>query len=392
VSDRTGYAHVYHYRADGTLVRQITNGGWEVRELHGIAGDFAYFSGTERSATTHDVYRIRLDGSGLQRLSEQRGKHVAVFNASKTHYIDTWSDIRTPDQTRVHRNDGTVVRVVEANRVAALDEYALSNIEFMQVKTRDGFPMEALMIRPPDFDPAKKYPVYHFLYGGPHAPQVRNQWRGQMMLFNQLVAQTGAIVWMADNRSASGKGNVTAWTVHKNLGETEMRDIEDGVTWLKQQPYVDGDRILVNGWSYGGFLVLYALTHSKTFSAGIAGGPVVDWRDYDSIYTERMLLMPQNNPEGYRKSSPRFHARNLHGNLLLIHGTTDDNVHVQNTIQFAYELQQLGRPFEMMLLPRAKHTVTQPNTLYFLQKTILGFVYRNLHGRDVQNMRMVGNR
>jgi dipeptidyl-peptidase-4 len=377
-SERSGYRHIYHYGADGTLIRQITNGEWEVRELHGADSQYVYFSGTERSPIGLDVYRVKLDGSGLTRLSTNLGKHAAVFNPSMTHYADRWSDLSTPDQARVHRSDGSAVRVVEENRVAALGEYDLPRPELLQVKTRDGFVMEAMIIRPPNFDPAKKYPVYQFLYGGPGAQQVRNEWRGQFMLFNQLIAQQGVIVWMCDNRSASGKGAVSRWPVYKNLGESELRDTEDALAWLKAQPGVDGDRVLINGWSYGGFMVLYAMTHSKSFSAGIAGGPVADWRDYDSIYTERMMLMPQNNPEGYRKSSPRFDMANLHGNLLLVHGTTDDNVHTQNTIQTAYELQQLRKQFEMMLLPRAKHSVTQKNTLAFMQKTMLEFVKRQL--------------
>lgn len=377
-SERSGWRHVYHYRADGTLLRQVTNGDWEVRELHGSDGQHLYFSGTERSPIGLDVYRLRLDGSGLTRLSGPLGKHAAVFNPSLTRYVDRWSDIHTPDQIRVHRSDGAEMRVVEINRVPAWDEFDAPRPEFFQIKTRDGFVMEALLIRPPDFDPAKKYPVYQYLYGGPHAPQVRNEWRGQFMLFNRLVAQQGVLVFMADNRTASGKGAVSAWPVYKNFGESELRDEEDAIRWLKQQPYVDGERILINGWSYGGFMVLYAMTHSKLFKAGIAGGSVTDWRDYDTIYTERYMLMPQNNPEGYRKSSPRFAAENLHGNLLLLHGTTDDNVHVQNTLQFAYELQRLGTPFEMMLLPRTKHSVTDERTLAFMQKTVFAFVMREL--------------
>jgi len=379
-SERTGYRHVYHYKLDGTLVGQVTNGEWEAREVHGADGQYVYFSGTERSPIGLDVYRIRLDGSGLQRLSDAAGKHAAVFNPSMTRYVDRWSDIATPDQIRVHGSDGKVLRVVDENRAAELASYDLPKPEFLQVKTRDGFVMEAMMIRPPNFDPAKKYPVYQYLYGGPHAQQVRNEWRGQFMLFNQLIAQQGVIVWMCDNRTASGKGAVSSWPAWKNLGPSELRDEEDSIGWLKQQPYVDGSRILINGWSYGGFMVLYAMTHSKSFAAGIAGGPVADWRDYDSIYTERMLLMPQNNPEGYRNSSPRFAAKDLHGNLMLMHGTTDDNVHTQNTIQFAYELQQLGRPFEMMLFPRTRHSVTQKSTLAFMQKTVLSFVRRQLLG------------
>lgn len=377
-SERSGWRHVYHYKADGTLVRQVTSGEWEVRDVHGADSQYVYFSGTERSPIGLDVYRVKLDGTGMQRLSDAAGKHTAAFNPSLTRYVDKWSDIRTPDQIRVHANDGKVVRVVDENRVALLAEHELPQPEFLQIKTRDGFTMEALMIRPPDFDPAKKYPVYQYLYGGPHAQQVLNQWRGQFMLFNQLIAQQGVVVFMVDNRTASGKGAVSTWPVYKNFGESELRDEEDAIAWLKTQPYIDGDRILIHGWSYGGFMVLYAMTHSESFKAGIAGGPVTDWRDYDSIYTERYMLMPQNNPDGYRKSSPRFDAKDLHGNLLLLHGTTDDNVHVQNTIQMAHELQQLGTPFEMMVLPKTKHSVSEKKTLYFMQKTVLEFVKREL--------------
>lgn len=384
-SERSGYRHVFHYRADGTLVRQITTGDWEVRDLHGADGQYVYFSGTERSPIGLDVYRVKLDGTALQRISGAAGKHTAVFNPSLTHYVDRWSDIATPDQIRVHRNDGNAVRTVDENRSAALAEYDLPRPQFMQVKTRDGFVMEALMLRPPNFDPAKKYPVYQYLYAGPGAQQVLNEWRGQFMLFNQLIAQQGAIVWICDNRTASGKGAVSRWPVYRNFGELELRDAEDALAWLKSQPYVDGSRVLLNGWSYGGFMVLYAMTHSTSFSAGIAGGPVTDWRDYDSIYTERYMLMPQNNPDGYRKSSPRFAAKDLHGNLLLIHGTTDDNVHVQNTIQMAYELQQAGKPFDMMLLPQSRHAVTDKKTVAFMQKKVLEFVRRQLLADPSQN-------
>jgi dipeptidyl-peptidase-4 len=377
-SERSGWRHLYRYKPDGTLVRRITTGEWEVRALHGSDGAFAYFSGTERSHIGQDVYRIRLDGTGLQRLSQQAGTHAAVFNPAKTLYVDKWNDVRTPNQIRVHRNDGRQTHLVEENRVAALAEYELPNIEFMQVSTRDGFVMEAAMIKPTNFDPAKKYPVYQFLYGGPHAQRVRNLWDGERGLFLQLVAQQGVIVWMCDNRTASGKGAVSAWPVYRNFGELELRDVEDGIAWLKRQPYIDGSRIMLSGWSYGGFLVAYALTHSRTFAAGISGAPVTDWRDYDTVYTERLMGKPQNNEEGYRKSSPRFDAKDLHGRLLLIHGTTDDNVHAQNTLQFAYELQQLGKPFEMMLYPRTRHSVTDKRTQLHLQRTMLDFIRRTI--------------
>jgi len=378
-SERSGFRHLYHYKADGTLLRQVTKGDWEARDLHGFDGQHVYFSGTERSPIGLDVYRVKLDGTGMQRISEVAGTHAATFNPRLTHYADKWSDIRTPDQVRVHRSDGRVAHVVEANVVAP--DYDLPKPEFLQVKTRDGFPMEAVLFRPTNFDPAKKYPVYQFLYGGPHAQKAVNKWSGQglqSMLMLQLIAQQGAIAWVVDNRTASGKGAVSAWPAYKNLGESELRDYEDAIAWLKSQPYVDGSRVCLFGWSYGGFMVAYALTHSTSFSAGIAGGPVTDWRDYDSIYTERLMLTPKNNEAGYRKSSPRFAAEKLHGALLLLHGTTDDNVHVQNTLQFARDLQHAGKEFEMMLYPRTRHTITDKQTLYHVQRTILSFVRRQL--------------
>lgn len=379
-SERSGWRHVYHYKADGTLLRQITNGEWEVRDLHGTDASFVYITATERSPIGQDTYRIRLDGTGLQRLSSEPGTHSTIFSPSMKYYVDKRSDVRTPDQVRVHTNDGKVARVVEENRVAVLGEYDLPNVEFLQVKTRDGFPMEAIMIKPTNFDPSKKYPVYQFAYSGPHAQSVRNVWGSSRMLFHQLIAQQGVIVWVCDNRTASGKGAVSAWPAWKNLGASELRDLEDGIVWLKQQPYIDGSRVMISGWSYGGFMAAYALTHSKQWSSGIAGAPVTDWRDYDSIYTERLMLMPQNNPDGYRAASPRFAAKDLHGRLLLIHGTTDDNVHVQNTIQFAYELQQLGIPFEMMLYPKTRHSVIDKKTQFHLQGVMLDFIRRQLLG------------
>lgn len=381
-SERSGFRHLYHYEADGTLIGQVTRGAWEAREVYGYDGQYVYFSGTERSPVGSDVYRVRLDGSELRRLSDREGTHSAVFNPSLTHYVDRWSDIHTPDQVRLHRSDGRMTHVVDANLVA--HGFALPRPEFLQVKARDGFSMDAVLIKPLDFDPARKYPVFQLLYGGPHAPKVANRWGGQglqSVLWLQLVAQQGAIAWIVDNRTASGRGAVSAWGAYKNLGESELRDYEDAAAWLKSQPWVDGDRFALFGWSYGGSMVAYALTHSTSFSAGIAGAPVTDWRSYDSIYTERVMLMPQNNPEGYRKSSPRFAAGDLHGHLLLIHGAIDDNVHPQNTMQFARALQHAGKEFEMMIYPSERHTIVDQKTLYHVQKTVLSFLKRRVFAK-----------
>jgi len=245
------------------------------------------------------------------------------------------------------------------------------------VKARDGFVMEAMMIKPPDFDPSKRYPVYQFTYGGPHSQEVKNVWQLQNM-YHQLLAQQGIIVWICDNRTASGKGVESTWPAFKHFGEVELRDIEDGVSWLKQQRYVDGSRIGIHGWSFGGFMTAYALTHSTSFVMGIAGGTVADWRNYDSVYTERFMGTPKENPEGYRNSSPRFAADRLHGALFLIHGAIDDNVHVQNTMQLAYELQQAGKPFSLMLYPKSRHGVTDPSLVRHLYGMMLDFTVEHL--------------
>jgi dipeptidyl-peptidase-4 len=254
----------------------------------------------------------------------------------------------------------------------------MSRPEFVQVQTRDGFTMEAMLIKPPDFDASRKYPVYQHTYAGPHAPQVRSAWGATTYLYHQMLAQHGIVVWICDNRSASGKGAVSTWAAYKRLGETELADIEDGVNWLRKQPWVDAARIGINGWSYGGFMVSYALTHSTSFAKGIAGGSGTDWRDYDSVYTERYMLMPQHNIDGYDRTAPRRAAKNLNGRLLLVHGTMDDNVHVQNTLQFAYELQRAGKPFELMLYPKSRHGVSDPQLAKHMRQAMLDFIIRTL--------------
>jgi dipeptidyl-peptidase-4 len=380
LSERSGFRHIYHYSGKGKQLAQVTRGAWEARTLHGVdaANDFIYFSGTERSVLGGDVYRVRLDGTGLQRLSAAAGTHDATFNPSFTQYLDSFSDVETPARISLERNDGSRVRVVDANEPATLRQYRLSKPEFVQIRTRDGFVMEALLIKPANFDPAKKYPVYEHTYSGPHSQQVRNAWLGTTYLWHQFLAQHGVIVFVCDNRSASGKGAESAWPVYKRLGEVELRDLEDGVRWLTAQPYVDGSRVLLTGWSYGGFMTAYALTHSTLWSAGIDGAGVTDWRDYDSIYTERYMLTPQNNEAGYRETAPRWAAKNLHGSLLILHGATDDNVHVQNTIQFAYELQKEGKLFRMMLYPNSRHGVTEPALAAQMRATMLAFVEETL--------------
>ena len=379
-SERTGWDHFYHYSADGKLLQQVTDGRWEVSSFEGIDEDkgLLYFTATEHNPIALQAYRVKLDSTGLTRVTTGEGSHKVAVSPASNLFIDNWSDVNTPTQTRLYETDGKLVRVISENKVDALKQYKLGTTELLQVKTRDGFPMEAMMIKPPDFDPGKKYPVLEFTYSGPHAPQVKNGWGASTYMWHQLLAEKGYIIWICDNRTASGKGLESTWPVYKNFGELELRDLEDGIAWLKSQPYVDGSRIGIWGWSYGGFMTSYALTHSQNFKMGIAGGTVSDWRNYDSIYTERYMQTPQNNPDGYKKSSPVNFAKDLHGKLLLIHGAIDDNVHVQNTLQFAYELQKAGKQFQLMLYPKSRHGVTDPLLVKHLRTMMTDFIVANL--------------
>jgi len=355
-SERTGHHHVYRYDQAGRLLGAVTAGAWDVRKVHGVdaEGRQLYFDATERSPIGLDAYRIGLDGKGLTRLTDQPGTHRVRFNATRTAFLDTWSDIHTPARQSLHDGAGKLVRLIDANPSEDLKKLKLGEVRFQQVKTRDGFPMETLLVLPVDFDPSKKYPVFQHTYSGPAAPTVRNAWSRDMLWF-QFLAQQGIATWICDNRSASAKGLASAYGVHRNLGVQELQDLLDGHAWLKAQGWADMDRICLDGWSYGGFMTAFALTHSKGWKLGIAGAPVVDWALYDSIYTERYMGLPADNKAGYEASSVVGAAKDLSGRLLILHGTLDDNVHPQNTVMLIDALQKAGKDFDLRLYPGADH-------------------------------------
>jgi dipeptidyl-peptidase-4 len=379
-SERDGWNHLYHYGSDGHLIKRLTIGKWEVRKVFGIdpANEWVYFTAIRDDPIAENVYRVRITDGQIERLTKDPGTHSPTFNSTFTYFIDEWSDINTPPQIRLYRNNGTLERVIDENKVEALSQYKLGQPEFLRVKTRDGYEMEAMMIKPPDFDPSKKYPVLIYNYSGPHAPSVINQWGGDFYMWHQMMAEKGYIIWVCDNRTASGKGLESTWPVYKHFGESELRDIEDGITYLKLFPFVDANRIGIWGWSYGGFMTTYALTHSKLFKIGIAGGTVSDWRNYDSIYTERYMLTPEHNKEGYDRSSVQKAAKNLSGRLLLIHGMIDNNVHMQNTTQLIYELQKADKQFDLMIYPTARHVVADPDQVQHWFTLMTDFIVRNL--------------
>ena len=378
-SDRTGYHHLFRYDGEGTLRQAVTTGAWDVRKLHGVdeAKGVLYFEATERSPIGQDAYRIGLDGQGLQRLTAHWGTHAVRFNAAFTAFLDVWSDVRTPPQQSLHDASGKLLRLIDANPSEAWKAVAKGKISFQQVKTRDGFPMETMLILPVGFDPTQKYPVFQEIYGGPGTPEVRNNWSRSMPWF-QFLAQNGIAVWVCDNRSASAKGLASASGIHRNLGAQELQDQLDGLTWLKNQGWADLDRVCLDGWSYGGFMTTYALTHSKAWKLGIAGAPVTDWKLYDSVYTERYMGLPSTNPAGYESSSVLKSAKNLHGKLLLLHGTLDDNVHPQNSIMLIDALQKAGHPFQFILLPGSAHGPRSPEQVWAVLQARWDFLSKNL--------------
>ncbi|HEV3121815.1 MAG TPA: S9 family peptidase, partial [Isosphaeraceae bacterium] len=281
LSERTGWRHIYHFSEDGKLKKQVTSGEWEVTRIHHAdkPAGYVYFSGTRDSAIGSHLYLVKLDASGLERLTESGGSHTISMSPDGRFFIDHATDLKTPTHLALCASDGHLVRTLDTNPVRLIDIYRFGSRELVKIKTADGFTLEGELILPPDLDTSKLYPVWFTTYGGPHAPSVHEAWlRGRT--WEQMIAQAGNIVFRADPRSGSGKGAVSTWSAYRRLGIQELKDIEEAIAWLKQKPYVDATRIGMSGHSYGGFMTSFALTHSKVFSAGIAGAPVTDWRDY----------------------------------------------------------------------------------------------------------------
>ena len=382
LSERTGFQHLYRYDRDGKLAKTLTDGRWEVRSLNAVDEEagFAYVSGTYRSALGADVLRMSLDGSAPALLTEAPGSHRASFpeDGPIEHWIATSSDLHTPTTMTLRSASGATVRDLGGGDVPDLERFDISQPELLSITTSDGVDLAAMLIRPHGFDPDRVYPAWVHVYGGPHAQQVRDGWQGSRGMWFQYLAQQGIVVLVVDNRIASGKGVESTWPVYRNFGEQELIDLVEAVDWLGARPWVDAERIGLDGWSFGGYMTLYALTRSDRFRAGIAGGSVVDWRAYDSIYTERYMSTPDDNPDGYERTSVLESAGDLHGDLLIIHGTMDDNVHMQNTLQMAWKLQKAGRPFEMMLYPKSRHGVTDPDLSLHLRQTMARFILKTI--------------
>jgi len=380
-SERSGYRHLYLYDLEGKQLAQITKGDWEVSAVDAVdeGKGLVYFTGTAKSPLERHLYRVSLDGSAISRITIHNGTHGVKMAPDASAFVDTYSDVVTPPRQDVARADGSLLRVINENKVAELANYHLSAPQFLSVKAHDGMALNAVMIKPPDFDESKKYPVLVFTYGGPHAQVVLNAWGGNTALWNQSMAQKGYIIFSLDNRGSAGRGHLFEEPIHYNLGAVELADQREGVAYLKSLPFVDADRIGIWGWSYGGTMTLNAMfSAGGQFKAGFAGGPVTDWHFYDSIYTERYLgLLPQNE-NGYRASSPIDRAENLKGKLLIAHGTGDDNVHFANTLSLINELIAHGKYVEVMPLPGRGHGASDPAARKVIFNRVTQFFLDNL--------------
>jgi dipeptidyl-peptidase-4 len=380
LSERDGWRHLYLYGLDGKLEERLTKGDWEVDVCHGYdaASGFVYFSGDKADVKGRQLFRVKLDGSGLEQITKEPGTHNVSLSADFAYFRDEFSSHAVPPRLTLHTIDGALVRKLAEVDPALATDAGLITPEFTKVKTRDGFEMEAMLVKPPGFDPSREYPVVNYTYSGPHAPKVLDRWHDFNGLFHQSLAQKGFLIWVCDNRSASGKGLESVKPVYQNLGPLELRDLEDGLDWLLAQGYADPHRVALWGWSYGGFMTSFALTHSDKWKLGIVGAPVTDWRLYDTIYTERYMGTPQDNPEGYARTSVVEAAAKLHGKALIVHGVIDENVHLQNTLQLAHALQEAGHPFELMLYPGNRHHIRDPKQRRHLYNLMSEFIRTKL--------------
>ena len=385
-SERDGYAHLYQFNKNGSLVGQVTKGSWALRSSGGpfwlrqsvvnIDEEHSqvYFTSLEKSSIERHLYRIGLDGSGLQRITREEGVHKVSFSPDGKYYFDTYSNINTLPAFALYSRDGERLTVIAEPRPELLEELQLQTPELFTIPTTDGFPMPAQILKPKDFNPGKKYPLIFNIYGGPSAPTVFNRWQGLSLFFDNMLLNRGYLVVKFDHRSATAISKKLENRLLKMAsGPREIVDIVDGIRWLKSQPYVDPNRVGIWGWSGGGSFTLNSMTNTREFKAGISVAPVTDWHYYDTKWAEFTMKRPQDNPEGYEKTSFVKTAKNLHGRLLLVHGTYDDNVHPQNSWHFIDELVKENIMFDMMFYPMRKHGIADDPAKIHLYNKMLEF-------------------
>ena len=382
-SEKDGYNHIYHYSKSGKLINQITKGNWEVTNYYGFNDQQGriYYQSVENGSINRDVYSINIKGKGKKRLSSKTGTNNATFSNNFAYYINTFSNSTTPNEFTLNSaKTGKIIKHIKNNSSlqAKVATYAFAPKEFSTI-TVNGNDLNMWMIKPHDFDPTKKYPVFMYQYSGPGSQQVANRWNSANDYWFQMLAQQGYITVCIDGRGTGFKGRDFKKVTQKELGKYEVEDQIAAAKKLGTRTYIDADRIGIFGWSYGGFMSSNCLFQgSDTFKMAIAVAPVTSWRFYDTVYTERYMQTPQENASGYDNNSPISHVEKLKGKFLLIHGSADDNVHVQNTMRMVEALVQANKQFEWMIYPDKNHGIYGGNTRLHLYKKMTNFIKENL--------------
>jgi dipeptidyl-peptidase-4 len=382
-SEKSGWNHIYHYDKTGKLINQVTEGPWEVTNYYGFDQNTGriYYQSSENGSINRDVYSILRSGKNKVRLSQRTGTNSADFSADYTYFINTYSSAETPYEFTLHEaKTGKEIRAIKNNELLQqkLKSYKISPKEFSSI-TVNGEELNMYLVKPLDFDPTKTYPLLMYQYSGPGSQQVANRWGGANDYWHQLLVQDGFIVACVDGRGTGLKGRDFKKMTQKQLGKYEVQDQIAAARQLGAQPYIDANRIGIWGWSYGGFMSSNCLFQGNdVFSMAIAVAPVTSWRFYDTIYTERYMTTPQENPEGYDQNSPINHVEKLTGDFLLVHGSADDNVHVQNTMRLIEALVQANKPFDWAIYPDKNHGIYGGNTRLHLYNKMTDFVKETL--------------
>jgi dipeptidyl-peptidase-4 len=377
-SERDGFRHLYLYSLDGTEPQQLTKGAWEVTDFAGLdekAGR-VYYRSTEASPLERQLYSVRLDGGEKRRITAGAGTHRISMAPGASYFLDTYSNVTSPPEATLRNAKGDAIALYRPADRKALDELDIRPTEVVEFKGKDGTSFYGRLIKPPGFDPAKKYPLLVDVYGGPHAQAVRNAWPGVGM--DQVFAQAGYVVWEMDNRGSAGRGHAFETPVYRDLGARELADQREGVEYLIARGFIDPQRIGVTGWSYGGFMTLNLLFNAPDlFHVGFAGAPVTNWLNYDTIYTERYMGLPDDNAEAYARTSLARRAHNLTGRLMIAHNLEDDNVLFQNSAQVIRALEVAGKHFELSLYTEKTHGVSGAEARQ-MDATMVDFFERNL--------------
>lgn len=383
-SEESGANHIYLYNMEGDMLRQLTKGDWEVTNYLGYneESDRVYYISTEESPLQRHLYSINLDGSGKEKLTDGEGWHSINMSGDYTYYIDTYSNPVTPPKYTLHKGDGEQVRVLEDNRELkeTLTEYELPTQEFIEIPLSEAT-LNGYILKPHDFDSAKEYPVLFYVYGGPGSQTVTKRFgAGQRAMWHKFLTSQGYIVVSVDNRGTGARGRDFEKQLYKKLGQYEVEDQIAAAQYLTDRyDYMDEERLGIWGWSYGGYMSSLALARgSEVFTTAIAVAPVTNWRFYDTIYTERFMQTPQMNPEGYKEGSPLTYADQIEGNYLLVHGTGDDNVHFQNSVEMINRLVAADVSFETMYYPNRNHGIYGGNTRKHLYRMLTNFISENL--------------